>query len=327
MRQQYESDTQALLVQPVDAFLRLRPLRRSLEAMQEFDQEAGASVVKSRAKLDARFQTLLSKAALDLCEPWRIRRGGGHEDEWKNWEERRAKRAKQAATLLEQYGKWSRGAGAKTGKDVADPTRQKRFDTWWRQQRGVNALLEMEVALRELALRWFDLTASLVASIREERRDVFSISHRMVDWIEEGALAGTTAPVEALQLATPDERLRGLAHGFDEEVGEGPGRADRTGPAGQLDELALGQATGVPSSRTFETYCRTPMQRIVEQYWEGSARSAARPAARRRSSTTGARRPTLTGSGGVAVRRRTAQRRRRARRPVADARRRGGTRT
>ncbi len=278
VRQQYESDTQALLVQPVDAYLRLRPLRRSLEAMQEFDQEAGASVVKSRARLDSRFQTLLSKAALDLCEPWRIRRGGGHEDEWKNWEERRAKRAKQAAALLEQYGKWSRGAGAKTGKDVADPTRQKRFDTWWRQQRGVNALLEMEVALRELALRWFDLTGELVASIREERRDVFSISHRMVDWIEEGALSGTTAPVEAMQLATPDERLRGLAHEIHEEVEKRLAEQSELVRPGRWTSWRAIKPRGA-FVRAFETYCRAPMQQIVEQYWEGTA-SVGREASR-----------------------------------------------
>jgi hypothetical protein len=270
VRQHYESDTRVLLVEPVEAYLRLRPLRRSLEAMQEVDQEAPASSVKARARIDTRFQALLSKAALDLCEPWRIRRAGGHEDEWKAWEERRANRAKQAAALLAQYDKWAAGAGAAKGKDVADPTRQKRLDTWWRQQRDVNSLLEMEVALRELGLAWFDLTSQLVASIREERHDVFSIAHRMVDWIEGGAAAGSVAPVDAMQLATPDERLRGLV----KEMHEGA----ESRLAEQSELVRPGRWTTWRTIKprgaflvVFETYCRRPMQEIVATYWEGTA--------------------------------------------------------
>jgi len=268
--EQYESDGRILLVEPVEAFLRLRPVRRSLEAMQEFDQEAGASVVKSRAKLDTRFQTLLAKAALDLCEAWRIRRGGGHEDEWKNWEERRTKRAAQAAVLLEQYGKWARGAGSSAGKDVQDPTRQRRVETWWRQQRGVNALLEMEVALYELGLKWFDLTTGLVTGIREERKDVFAIAHRMVDWIETGAVAGTSAPVEAMQLATPDERLRGLAHHIQEEAEKRLAEQSELVRPGRWTTWRTVKPRAAFLA-AFETYCRRLMQEIVAQYWEGTA--------------------------------------------------------
>src|SRR5512135_2800029 len=55
VRQHYESDTRVLLVEPVEDFLRLRPIWRSLEALQEYDQEAAASTIKKRAKLDTRF--------------------------------------------------------------------------------------------------------------------------------------------------------------------------------------------------------------------------------------------------------------------------------
>jgi hypothetical protein len=270
VRLQYEADTRVLLVEPIEDFLRLRPIWRSLEALQEYDQDAAAGTIKKRARFDARFQALLANTSLDLSEPWRIRRAGGHEDEWKDWEERRARHAKQAAALLEQYRKWARGADAKAGKEVADLKRQKRIDNWWRQQRAVNALLEMELALRQIGLRWFDLTASLVGSIREERQDVFAIAREMVGWIDAGATAGTTAPVDALQLATPDERLRGLVHEIQEE-------ATRRLP--EHSELARpGRWTGwrgiKPRSAylsVFETYCRAAMQRIVETYWEGTA--------------------------------------------------------
>lgn len=105
-RERYVNMTRLLLVEPTQQVARLRPIRRSLEAMQEFDREASPASVRARAPIDMRFQAVLSDAALDICEAWRIRRSGGTEEEWLAWEESISKRAKQAEDLLARYQKW-----------------------------------------------------------------------------------------------------------------------------------------------------------------------------------------------------------------------------
>src|SRR5262245_11026012 len=42
----YETETRILLLQPVEQFLRILPIRRSLEAMQECDQDVSAGAVR-----------------------------------------------------------------------------------------------------------------------------------------------------------------------------------------------------------------------------------------------------------------------------------------
>ena len=327
MRQQYESDTRTLLAEPVEAFLRLRPLRRSLEAMQEFDQEAPASAVKARARIDARFQTLLTKTALDLWRSLGAFAGAAAT--------RTSGRTGKSAVPNVQTGcrpaRTIRQMGAaarlpRPAKRCQDLNRQKRLDTWWRQQRAVNAVLEMEVALRELGLKWFDLTAEPGGQHpRGAQGHLLDLSPD--GRVDRGWGAGRHDRAgRGAQLATPDERLRGLAHRIQEEA--------EKGLAEQSELVRPGRWTSWRSVKpraaflaAFETYCRPPMHRIVEQYWEGSA-AVGREASRAKEIIDYWREASLAhqGESESAVRRCPAQRRRHARRAVAGARHRGGTR-
>jgi hypothetical protein len=40
VRDQYENESRLLLIEPIEQYVRLRPIRRSLEGMQEFDKRA-----------------------------------------------------------------------------------------------------------------------------------------------------------------------------------------------------------------------------------------------------------------------------------------------
>ncbi len=278
VRDQFASDTLILLTDPLESFLHLRPIRRSLDAMQEFDLEANSFAVRKRAPIDKRFQLLLATSALDLCEPWRIRRGGGHADEWAHWEQRRARRAKIAAALLARYQKWALRYEKIPAKDLPDPDRQKRIEDWWRQQRSVNAILEMELSLRSVGLKWFDATSSLVSSLRHERQEILSIAAQTVDWLNNGAPENVAAPADSMQLATPDERLRGVASQIEDEANRLlPAESEFVRPGRQTRWRAV--KPQVAFLAAFNSYCRPPMQRCVFEYWEGSA-SVAREVSR-----------------------------------------------
>jgi hypothetical protein len=145
-----------LLVEPVEQFLRFRPIRRSLDAMQKYDREIGGAS-PARAGIDSRFQCLLTQTAVDLCEPWRIRRRGGHEDEMHDWHKQCASHAKVSSTLLEEYARWARDTKEDAGADnrKENKGKERRYATWWRQDRSVITLLEMEISFRDLGMTWF----------------------------------------------------------------------------------------------------------------------------------------------------------------------------
>jgi hypothetical protein len=200
VRSHYEEETRILLAEPVDHFLRLRPVRRSLEAMQECDQETARGKLRSRARIDARFQRLLAEASLELCEPWRIRRSGDQEDEWKDWELRRTAQAKRAVELLAKYEKWAQSSAEPGAGPGEDQRREKRFESWWRQNRAITALLEVEVSLRTLSLRWLDGTAELIAGLHQERTEITGLTARMAQWVRDGA--NENEPVPGVTLRT-----------------------------------------------------------------------------------------------------------------------------
>jgi hypothetical protein len=269
-REQYAANTSILLVELVEQFVRLRPIHKSLEAMREFDRATGASAARARASIDSRFQAVLADAALNLCEPWRIWRSGGREDEWNNWDQRRTALAKQASDLLEKYSRWTPNSGGSAAGGGEDARSEKRRETWWRQQRAVVALLEMELSIRDLGLVWLQGVEDLVETLRLERQGILSVTEKMVVWIEQGAGAGTAAPIEELELATYDERLRVWTHLLEEEAQKR--FADR------LELVQPGTRPAWRSLRARETFLTAfanssqgPVRRAVEQYWEQSA--------------------------------------------------------
>jgi len=106
----YEEISGQLLASPVEQLLKLRPTHRALEALHTCDREVAAETIRARRRIDSRFQQLLVQATLDLCEPWRIWRGGNRVAEWQGWEQRRSTYAKEAIALLDRYKVWaSRG--------------------------------------------------------------------------------------------------------------------------------------------------------------------------------------------------------------------------
>ena len=267
LRASSEAITRALIVEPVEQFLRLRPIRRSLEAMQECDQETDRKALRSRVRIDARFERLLAETALDLCEPWRIRRSGEHADEWKDWDERRAAHAKQAADLLGRYEKWVSGSTKPGAGPGDDKKRTARLETWWRQNRAVTSLLETELALRDLGLIWYDASEQLMSDLRRERQEILGLTERMGQWVGDG---NSSDPVEILEVSSPEERMRTWALPTEEAAAKRlPEKMELVEPGWRTGWRPFAAREVFLS--TFSTLTKSQVSAIVSQYWGRSA--------------------------------------------------------
>lgn len=269
-REQYEDESHSLLIEPTDQFARLRPIRRSLEAMQEFDKQASAASIRARGPLDAEFQDLLNSAALDLCEAWRIRQSAGTVKEWLDWETRLMKRTRRAKGLFTKYQKWSAADANKPGETVKEDERYRRMDVSWRRQTAVATLYEIEVAFRDLRAEWLGSAHELVESLRQERAEVLSLAEEMIEWVRSGADPAVAVPVDSMLLASCDDRLRSCSTLVEEEASKRlPERTELYSPARKNHFRAMQAREAFLA--TFSSFCKPAMQQSVGNYWEGTA--------------------------------------------------------
>ena len=270
-RGQYDNESRFLLIEPTEQFARLRPIRRSLEAMREFDKQASAALVRTREPIDAEFQELLYSAGFDLCEAWRIRESTGTAKEWTDWESRLMKRATRAKGLLAKYQKWSAADANKSGEAVKDDERHRRTEIWWRRETALRTLHEIEVAFRDLRAIWLDTAHELVESLRRERTEILSLAEQMIEWVRDGADPSVAAPVDAMQLATCEERLRSRSNLVEEEVAKRlPEGAELSSPARKNRFRTMHPREALRG--TFNTFCQPAMRQCVGSYWEGTAK-------------------------------------------------------
>jgi hypothetical protein len=264
----YEEASRILLVEPVRKFVRLQPLRRTLEALRACDQETDAISVRGRTRIDARFLRLVTLTALDLCEPWRIWKGN-YPEEWRAWQRRREKHGREASALLNEYGRWAQGAGS-ASTTGAPQSKNAGRDAWWRQDRALIATLEAEIALRDLTLRWFDAVQGFSTDARREREDIRSYAAATLTWLEHGGQAGGAA-TQSVGLITPEERLRNFAFPVeDEAAGRLPQRVEllAAGRRGPRLRVISERASFL---KIFDRFACTQMRAIVEHFWQKTA--------------------------------------------------------
>jgi hypothetical protein len=218
-------------------------------------------------------QCLLAKTAFQLREPWLIGRRGCPDDEWRDWNQRCAARVKESSRLLEEYARWA--ATANKNASVPSPEKEQkswrtRFTLWRRQDRAVDTLLEIEIALCELGVTWFAATRDFVDSVRQEREHVLAQVARTLEWIRSGA-ESAGAPLEAvLELVSPEERLSAWVHPIEtESCASLPERAEIVIPGRYPRWRSVRPRHAF--STAFDSYARSPMPRIVEDYWNQSA--------------------------------------------------------
>jgi hypothetical protein len=270
-RQQYENEANLLLIESTEQFARLRPVRRSLEALKEYDRQAGGGAVRDRAPIDEDFQDVLTSVGLDLCEAWRIRQSSGTEKEWLKWEKKRDRRAGRARELLAKYQKWSTSDSNKAGESARDEERQKQVDMWWRQHTAVATMHEIEVTFHDLRVAWLRTAILVVESLHQERVEILSLVGHMIEWVRSGADTETAALVDSMLLAACDERLRSWSSGFEEDTGK------RLPEQVELNSLLRRNHFRSMRPRqsflsTFRTFCEPAMRKAVGGYWEDTAK-------------------------------------------------------
>jgi len=218
----YQELSRLLLLEPLERFEELRPIRRALEARQELDHdllemaregeisaEPVEQALRQRMDLDKRLHELLASACLDLREPWRLMRAGRAAQEPQAWEQRRAARGREAETVLAEVTRWAEELPARM-RHAAEvrPVRANGLTAvLWRQQRAVRAelLLDREACL--LAETWLQQASRLARGLREEREALQSAARRVKAWVELGAPEEDGRGTGDLALSSLDERV------------------------------------------------------------------------------------------------------------------------
>jgi AAA ATPase domain len=266
----YEAASRQLLMDPLEQFFRLQPVKNALDAMSVHDPEISARALRSRARIDGRFQRILIATALDLPELWRIFRGGNNPSELQSWHKRRETRNKEASALLNRYAQWAQNATRKE-KAAEQAAEDPRSNLWWRQHRALLETLQLEMSWRNLTLTWFSATETLINDL--DREGVAAVAYRAgtLQWLEDGA---PSAPgrESSFALITPEERLRGWALPIESEAQLKLGEQTELLADGLRPQLR--SVTVHPRYlKAFNTYGRKRMRELIEHCWQRTARA------------------------------------------------------
>jgi hypothetical protein len=270
-RDQYEETTTGLLAAPLGRFLQMQPVKNALESMHACDQEIAPAAVSSRRRIDRKFQNLAIRAALDLCEPWRIWRAGNHPAEWQAWNRKHDSYNKQAAAIFARYTHWAEIAPHADVKETPKVRAAKR-DKWWQQHRALVATMELELALRDLTLTWFTATSGLMSDVYKEREALQAYRAATLSWLETSAKPDGAVAEGTFALVAAEERLRGWSGFVEAEANQRlPERVELLASCAGLPRP---HSVAVRSSflKAFHSYARTSMSTIIEESWDLSAR-------------------------------------------------------
>lgn len=219
---------------------RPRPLAFRAAAASHLEREELA-----RAALDGEFQLLLSQASLHLVGLWHVVRqwsldfskdageARARADRARNrWLRRKALLERQAERLLERYERWLDGGAARLAESLlARPSpkagrtargRQEvlvRYYAYWsRQQRAIQAVLDLEVTLARLAERALARLEAALDSLDAEHSALLAELDSVLEWLRQcrGDGCGKDWPSEQAQLLSADARVTQLARDLEE---------------------------------------------------------------------------------------------------------------
>ncbi len=186
-----------------------------------------------RGNLDGAFQLEMAKSCLHLLGPWQIHREHGLatlsgarvpavETERLRWVARAEQQQQTMRRILESYAAWAASAAARVTaaliRSPSEPSRQsrerrseiarRRMGHWARQQRAVQAVLDLEVALAELGMETTGDCRGSLDSIHFEHQQLLSELDLAVEWLESWSLGRTDFPPPQVRLMSVEERAR-----------------------------------------------------------------------------------------------------------------------
>jgi hypothetical protein len=269
MRGWYEETSGQLLMDPLERFFRLQPIKSALDAVSMRDPGISARSLNVRTQIDRKFLRIFIETALDLPELWRIFRAGNNAAESRLWQKRRETHNKEASAVLDRYARWAQKTIGKE-KTTIQAARDPRNDLWWRQHRALLETLKVEMAWRDVTLAWFSATETLISDVNRESEEACSYRAATLRWLEDGACPDPSQD-SSFGLITPEERLRGWALPIQSEA--------RLKLAEQAELLVGGVRPRVSRIamhsrflRAFDTYARKRMGEFIEHSWQMTAR-------------------------------------------------------
>lgn len=211
----FDETGRALLIDALEEFERSKPIRRSLEAIEDFDRSGGPSSVRislRRARLDGAMQDLLCKALLSLKTPmlaWLGWKDAPRQKErMARWLARLNRLESVAGAVLSRYEKWA--AQQADSEKLPSAAMQKRHAAhlafWWRRRRAVAGLLGLMKADWQVGGRLLRLAGAINGRIELERVDLLRALQAQIDYLESWGGRHFDPPVIDARIATREER-------------------------------------------------------------------------------------------------------------------------
>jgi len=211
----YEQKGRALLADSLEELERTRPIRQSLNAIEDFDREGGESALRdvvSRARIDGAMQVVLGRALLSLNVPWLLWLGGGNAVErtarWARWCALLENCEKEAGGVLTRYADWAGRAEKQQGTAPESLRRkhERHLAFWWRRQRSVAGNLALAGGVWRAGLGLLRLARSMSERIELERGDLLNALRNQVRYLEDWRGGRFDPPAIEARIKTREER-------------------------------------------------------------------------------------------------------------------------
>ena len=225
---QFERTGRRLLVAPYEKCGYLRPIARSLNAIEDLDREvashAGAAecangthqVVLLRARIDGAMQLVLCRTCLRLGQSWSTylsREVGRNKRDGTSVAIDRERM--QSAETLERYRQWIEDAliyltfhrNRRRVRETLVRRHDRHLEFWRGRQRPVTGILELEIGIWKTGLESLRAADAVLTSLKREGDGLRRRLRLLVQYLEKWRAEPFSPPAIDTRIAGPEERI------------------------------------------------------------------------------------------------------------------------
>jgi hypothetical protein len=235
---QFERVGRRLLIAPYERSAHLRPVVRSLDAIQDLDRAVSSHGASSqyidgnrtapilRARIDGAMQLLLCRACLSLGQPWGayLAREAGLDKEAKRTEQKESSRdaaaalqieRTQASQIIEHYHRWTEDAliyialhrDRQRPREKLLRRHERHLDFWRARQRLVAGVLELEAGIWKAGLSTIRATGAAINELKRESNDLRRQVRVLLKYLEQWTEEPFDPPAADAHILGPEERI------------------------------------------------------------------------------------------------------------------------
>ncbi len=196
-----------LIGEAVEAYDRERPMRRALEAIEDFGDPA---LAVRRARIDGELQAVMAQALASLPALFRIwlsHDQTGAEAAWLRWRESAEKLDRRGAAVLSRYEEWAKSAATlDPGLSASHAARHDRhLAFWWRRQRSVASTLSHAGGLARAGVELLRLAGRMTKEIDRERMDLLTALRAQAAYLDDWRGGPFDPPEMNARIASAEE--------------------------------------------------------------------------------------------------------------------------